>query len=385
MALKRYGNKVRLSFRFKIVTRRLSSFLESRNYNPWVKIAQIAPLYESVPPRCYGGTERVVSYLTEELVRKGHDVTLFASGDSMTSAHLVDCCSKAVRLDHNYAEDQKRILCMLDRVAEMAGRFDVLHFHIGHEHLPVARRLGVPYLATLHGRLDLPELIPVHQRFPEAPVISISNSQRGPLPWLNWQATIYHGLPPRLLSFKRGPGAYLAFLGRFSPEKRPDRAVRIAKSVGMKLKMAAKADAMDRGYVECVVKPLLRESHVEWLGEINEAQKSEFLGNARALLFPIDWPEPFGLAVIEAMACGTPVIAFRNGSTPELIEEGITGFLVDSEEDAVEAVRRAESLDRLRIRQVFEHRFTVSRMADDYLAIYQKLAATTAQRWMIST
>lgn len=338
-----------------------------------MRIAQVSPLYESVPPKYYGGTERVVSYLTEELVRQGHDVTLFASGDSLTKAHLVAPCRRSLRLDKHCIDQLAHHILMLEMVFKEPDRFDIIHFHIDYLHFPISRRYRTPHLTTLHGRLDIPDLVPLYQEFREVPVVSISNAQREPLYWLNWQGTVYHGLPEDLYTFREEPGKYLAFLGRISPEKRVDRAIEIAKRIGMPIKIAAKVDNVDKDYFEDVVEPLLRNPLVEYVGEIGEGEKDEFLGNAYALLFPIDWPEPFGLVMIEAMACGTPVIAYHRGSVPEVMEEGVTGFIVQGLEEAIEAVRRVSTLSRKRCREVFEKRFSASRMARDYLTIYQRL------------
>ena len=337
-------------------------------------IAQVAPLYESVPPKYYGGTERVVSYLTEELVRHGHDVTLFASGDSETNARLVAACPRSLRLDKHYQGQIAHHFVMLERVSQRAGEFDIIHFHVDYLHFPL-RRKAVTHATTLHGRLDIPDLVPLYQEFREMPVISISNGQREPLPWANWQATVYHGLPGDIYRFHPEPGSYLAFLGRISPEKRVDRAIEIAKQVGMPLKIAAKIDRVDQDYFESEIAPLLSNSLVEFVGEIDDDEKDEFLGNAYALLFPIDWPEPFGLVMIEAMACGTPIVAYRGGAVPELVEPGKTGFIVEGLEDAVEAVRRVAELSRKRCREVFEHRFTATRMAHDYVQQFERLIA----------
>lgn len=338
-----------------------------------MRIAQVSPLFESVPPKYYGGTERVVSYLTEELVRRGHDVTLFASGDSVTKARLIAPCRRSLRLDKHCVDQLAHHILMLEQVFKDTSRFDTIHFHIDYLHFPLSRRSATPHVTTLHGRLDIPDLVPLYQEFREVPVVSISNAQREPLPWLNWQGTVYHGLPEDLYTFREEPGKYLAFLGRISPEKRVDRAIEIAKRVGMEIKIAAKVDAVDREYFEDVVKPLLKDPLAEYVGEIGEGEKNEFLGNAYALLFPIDWPEPFGLVMIEAMACGTPIIAYRKGSVPEVMEEGTTGFIVHDLEDAVKAVEKVPTLSRKRCREVFEERFTASRMAKDYLSVYQRL------------
>jgi glycosyltransferase involved in cell wall biosynthesis len=338
-----------------------------------MRIAQVAPLYESVPPKYYGGTERVVSYLTEELVRQGHEVTLFASGDSETNAHLVPVCRQSLRLDKHCQNQMAHHFVMLERVFRRAADFDIIHFHVDYMHFPLSRRDPITQVTTLHGRLDIPDLVPLYQEFREMPVISISNGQRKPLAWANWQATVYHGLPVSKYRFRAEPGSYLAFLGRISPEKRVDRAVEIARQVGMPLKIAAKIDRVDKDYFDSMIAPLLRDSFVEFVGEIGEQEKDEFLGNAYALLFPIDWPEPFGLVMIEAMACGTPVIAYRGGAVPEIMEQGHTGFIVEGLEDAIESVQRVPQLSRKRCREVFEKRFTARRMADDYVQVFQRL------------
>jgi glycosyltransferase involved in cell wall biosynthesis len=322
----------------------------------------------------YVGTERVVSYLTEELVRQGHDVTLFASGDSVTRAKLIPFGPRALRLDPTCVDGLALHLVMLEEVFRQAPRFDVIHFHVDYLHYPLSRRIGVPHVTTLHGRLDLPELRRLYAEFDDVPVVSISDAQRRPLPGANWQATVYHGLPPDLHRCRDRPGDYLAFLGRVSPEKRVDRAVEIARRAGMRLKVAAKVDAADVAYFRREIEPLFRQPHVEFVGEIGEADKGAFVGGARAVLFPIDWPEPFGLVMIEAMACGTPVIAWPAGSVPEVIDEGLTGFVVDTIDAAVGAVRRAADLDRRRCRAVFEERFGAARMARDYVAVYRRLA-----------
>jgi glycosyltransferase involved in cell wall biosynthesis len=348
-----------------------------------MKIAQIAPLAEAVPPRLYGGTERIVSYLTEELVRQGHQVTLFASGDSRTTADLVPCCRTALRLDCSVRDALPHTLLMLEQVRRRAAEFDVLHFHVDLLHAPLFRDVADRTVTTLHGRLDIPELQPFYREFGEFPLVSISNDQRRPMPPVSWAGTVYHGLPTDLLRFSpAGAQGYLAFLGRISPEKRPDRAIEIACLAHQPLKMAAKVDNADREYFEHRIRPLLQQPLVDFVGEIDEKQKNTFLGGARALLFPIDWPEPFGLVMIEAMACGTPVIAFRNGSVPEIIEEGVTGFLVDSVEEAAAAVGRLQELDRATIRRRFEQRFSAERMAREYVEIYQRLvnAATPELR-----
>jgi glycosyltransferase involved in cell wall biosynthesis len=338
-----------------------------------MRIAQVAPLIESVPPKHYGGTERIVSYLTEELVRAGHEVTLFASGDSVTNARLVASCERSLRKNERCKDPVAREVFLVDHVIEHIDEFDLIHFHTGYLHFPVCRYLPAPHVTTLHGRLDIPDLVPVFDRFRSEPLISISNAQRQPLSWANWQATIYHGLPKDLFMFQPTQGKYLAFLGRISPEKRVDRAIEIAKRVSMPLKIAAKVDRVDRRYFKREIEPLLSQSHVEWVGEISDQQKGEFLGNAYALLFPIDWPEPFGLVMIEAMACGTPVIAYERGSVSEVMEDGITGFIVQDVDDAAKAVNRVRNLSRSRCRDVFERRFAASRMASDYIEVYKRL------------
>ncbi|MGK2286305.1 glycosyltransferase family 4 protein [Pedomonas sp. V897] len=344
-----------------------------------MKIAQIAPLVESVPPQLYGGTERVVSYLTEELVRQGHDVTLFASGDSVTSARLVPCVDRALRLNPAVQSQLPYHIAMMEEVRRRADEFDVLHFHTDLFHFPITGDYASRTVTTLHGRLDLPDLAPFYRTFPDAPLVSISDHQRRPMPPVNWVGTVYHGLPADLLPFNPKPEGYLAFLGRISPEKRPDRAIEIAARTGIPLKIAAKVDAADKAYWDDIIAPMVRVySNVEYIGEINEQQKADFLGNARALLFPIDWPEPFGLVMIEAMSCGTPVIAFRCGSVPEVIEHGVSGWIVDSVDEAVEAVGKIDQLDRAAVRAAFEERFTVERMARDYLEIYRNLAGVRA-------
>ena len=346
-----------------------------------MRIAQVAPLIESVPPKHYGGTERIVSYLTEELVRAGHDVTLFGSGDSVTSARLIAPTRRSLRKNERCKDPMAREVILIDHVVEHAREFDVIHFHTGYLHFAVSGHLPVPHVTTLHGRLDMPDLVRVFDRFRDVPVISISNAQREPIPWANWQAIIYHGLPNDLFRFYPGRGDYLAFLGRISPEKGADRAIEIAKRVDMPLKIAAKVNRADRRYFKRVVEPLLNDPHVEWVGEISDQKKNEFLGNAYALLFPIDWPEPFGLVMIEAMACGTPVIAYESGSVPEVMEDGITGFIVREPDKAAEAIGRVTNLSRARCREVFETRFTATRMADDYVEVYEQMVRRTAEEY----
>jgi glycosyltransferase involved in cell wall biosynthesis len=346
-----------------------------------MKIAQIAPLAESVPPKLYGGTERIVSYLTEELVAQGHEVTLFASGDSVTSAKLVPCSDVALRLNPAVKDPLPHQVVMLEEIRRRASEFDVLHFHIDLLHFPLIREFADRTVTTLHGRLDLPDLHTFYQAFPDIPLVSISNDQRRPMPPVNWVGTVYHGLARDVLPFTATPkGNYLAFLGRISPEKRPDRAIEIAAKVGMPLKIAAKIDDADKAYWETVIEPMVKSHpNVEFIGEINEHQKATFLGNAGALLFPIDWPEPFGLVMIEAMACGTPVIAFRCGSVPEVIDDGVSGILVDSVTEAAENVEWALRMDRRKVRGTFEERFAAKRMARDYLDIYRKRPGVRAK------
>jgi glycosyltransferase involved in cell wall biosynthesis len=338
-----------------------------------MRIAQVAPLYESVPPHGYGGTERVVSYLTEELVRLGHEVTLFASGDSQTSADLIAPCRRALRLDGACRDPLASHFVMLEQVMRQAPRFDLIHFHIDYLHYPLSSRQRYRHLTTLHGRLDLPELAPLYREYPDIPVVSISTAQRAPLPCLNWQGTVHHGLPTDLLSYRGQHGDYLAFLGRICPEKRPDRAIEIARRAGMKLRIAAKVDRADLKYFHQEIEPLLKSPGVEFVGELGGPDRTAFLANAYAVLFPVDWPEPFGLVMIEAMACGTPVIAWRCGSVPEVMEDGVTGFVVDTLDEAVEAVGQVGALARANGRRAFEERFTAQRMTQDYLAIYRQL------------
>lgn len=339
-----------------------------------MRIAQVAPLQERVPPRTYGGTERVVSYLTEELVRQGHEVTLFASGDSVTRAHLVSACRQSLRLNPDCVDPLIYHVLMLEQMARHADEFDIIHFHIDYLHFPWSRRHQTPHVTTLHGRLDIPDLVPLYREFSEMPVVSISTAQRQPLPSLNWQRTVYHGLPEDLYTFREQPGQYLAFIGRISPEKGVDDAIEIARLAGRELKIAAKVDHVDREYFATCIKPLLSEPHVEFIGEVGEAEKDELLGNALALVAPVNWPEPFGLVIIEALACGTPVIAYRRGSIPELIQDAVTGFTVRNTNEAAKAVEKVSDLSRKLCRQVFEERFSVSRMAHEYLSLYGKLS-----------
>ncbi|MGO8781284.1 MAG: glycosyltransferase family 4 protein [Rhodomicrobium sp.] len=345
-----------------------------------MKIAQIAPLAESCPPRLYGGTERIVSYLTEELVTQGHEVTLFATGDSQTGAELVPCAEMALRLNPAVKDAIPYHMIMLDRVRRRAAEFDVLHFHIDLLQFPLIHEFAGKTVTTLHGRLDLPDLQPFYAAFPKTPLASISYSQRAPMPpAVNWAGNVYHGLPPGLLPYSaHAKGGYLAFLGRISPEKRPDRAIEIAVRTGLPLKIAAKIDNFDRAYWTGIVRPMIDgNQNVEFVGEIDDYQKTRFLGDALALLFPIDWPEPFGLVMIEAMACGTPVVAYPSGSVSEVIDEGETGFVVKDIGEAAEAVWRAARLDRAKVRAGFERRFTVERMAQSYLEIYNSLPGVT--------
>ena len=337
-----------------------------------MKIAQIAPLMESVPPRLYGGSERIVSYLTDELVRLGHDVTLFASGDSVSSAHLVPCVPIALRLDANVLDPIPYYMLMLDRVREYAEDFDILHFHIDQFHFPLFRPIAQRTVTTLHGRQDLHDLKPLYVGFSDMPLVSISNAQRKPIPNANFVGTVYHGIPSHRPTYQPA-GDYLAFLGRISPEKRPDRAIRIARSLDIPLRIAAKVDKVDEVYFREKIEPLLDQPGVKFIGEIDERAKSEFLGNARALLFPVDWPEPFGLSMIEAMACGTPVLAFRCGSVPEIVDPGVTGLIVDSTDEAISMLPQVLALDRRTVRQRFDQRFSVARMAKDYLHVYRSL------------
>ena len=338
-----------------------------------MKIAQVAPLHESVPPKLYGGTERIVYYLTEALIDAGHEVTLFASGDSNTRARLEAIVPKALRLDERIMDPLAPHLLMFDRIAEMAARFDVIHFHTDYLHFPIFRRCLVPSLSTFHGRLDMQELQPIFKAFDEFPVVSISDFQRRPIKEANWIGTVYHGLPEDLYTFQPIPDNYVAFLGRISPEKRPDRAIEIAVKTGIPLKIAAKVDRVDRDYFREKICPLLDHPLVEFLGEISEPEKDELLGHARALLFPIDWPEPFGLVMIESLACGTPVIAFNNGSVPEVLRHGETGFIVDTMDQALAAVQEIDRIDRFRCRREFEDRFTARLMAKNYLDLYTRL------------
>jgi len=345
-----------------------------------MRIAQVAPLFERVPPSAYGGTERVVSYLTEELTRLGHEVTLFASGDSHTSAALAPMRARSIRTDPECQDPLACHVLMIEEVARAAHEFDIVHFHTGFLHFPIARRLDAAHVTTLHGRLDLPDLPPLFEEFLDMPLVSISTAQRRPLARASWERTIHHGLPPALLPFSAESRGYLVFIGRISPEKRPDRAIEIARQAGLPLKIAAKIDAADRRYFHETIEPMLSTPGVEFIGEVGDAQKAELLGGAQALLFPIDWPEPFGMVIIEAMACGTPVIAWNRGSVPELIEHGRSGFIVETIKDAVMAVLEAARLDRAACRAAFDARFTADRMACEYVSIYEKLLERSFSR-----
>ncbi|MEX2393223.1 MAG: glycosyltransferase family 4 protein, partial [Actinomycetota bacterium] len=335
-----------------------------------MRIAQVAPLYESVPPKYYGGTERVVSYLTDELVAQGHDVTLFASGDSETKARLVPIAHRALRLDKHCVDELSHHVLLLQKVIDMQDSFDIIHFHLGYLHFPIARQLRTPHVSTQHGRLDVGDLMGLYDAFRELPNVSISDDQRRPMPWMNWVSTVYHGLPQDSYTFYESPGEYFAFLGRISPEKRVDRAIEIAKRTGVPLKIAAKVDKGHLDYFDTTIHPLLDHPLIEFVGEIGEGEKSEFLGHAGALLFPIDWPEPFGLVMIESLACGTPVIAYRRGSVPEVLTHGVDGFIVNTIEDAVESAM-STTIDRQRCRRTFEERFSAPRMAESYVETYQ--------------
>lgn len=340
-----------------------------------MRIAQVSPLWESVPPKLYGGTERVVSFITDELIRLGHDVTLFASGDSVSTARLEAICPQALRLITGTFYRDAPMTLLLERAFGDSGEFDLIHSHLDFLGFPAARRCPAPVLTTLHGRLDLPELEPVFREFADTPLVSISDAQRHPLPWANWQGTVHHGLPRDLYSFHSRQGKYLAFLGRIAPEKCPDRAIAIAKRTGIPLRIAAKVDPADREYFRECIEPLLDHPLIEYLGEITDAEKNDFLGEAYALLAPFDWPEPFGLVFIEALACGTPVLAYRRGSVPEIIDDGVTGYTCEDLDDLTAAVERVPILDRRHCRQAFEARFTVERMVQNYLDIYDQIVS----------
>lgn len=348
-----------------------------------MKIAQIPPLYESVPPKMYGGTERVVSYLTEELVKQGHDVTLFGTKDAVTKAELFPICDQAIRLNKTVQDPLAYHIMQMMAVTEHADEFDILHFHNDYIHYPFSVNAGYTHLTTLHGRLDLPELKMIYKKFNTLPLVSISNDQRRPQPNVNWAATVYHGLPLDLYKKGHGDGGYLAFIGRISPEKRPDRAIEIAKRTGIKLKIAAKIDKADQAYYDQIIKPMMDHPLIEFIGEIGEAEKGEFLGNAIALLFPIDWPEPFGMVMIEAMANGTPVVAFDCGSVSEVLDNNITGFIVNDMDQAVAAVNNIKNIDRNTCRQVFEEKYSATVMARNYLAVYEKLIKQSRTYYVI--
>jgi glycosyltransferase involved in cell wall biosynthesis len=350
-----------------------------------LRIAQISPLTEAVPPKLYGGTERVISWLTEELVGLGHEVTLFASGDSVTSAQLEPMWPTALRLDGSVRDPNALHMSMIEQVCRRAKEFDLLHFHLDYYPFSVMSRQSTPFLTTLHGRLDLPEHQPVFSTFSTIPVVSISNAQRRPAPNAHWIGTVNHGMPVDLLRPVPADPSYLAFLGRISPEKRVDRAIHIAERCGLPLKIAAKVDVVDHDYFEEMIRPLLAKPHVQFLGEISDAQKSDFLSRAVALIVPIDWPEPFGLVMIEALACGTPVIAFNRGAAPELIEDGVTGFVVEDETSAVGALRHVSRLSRTVVRQRFEERFAARRMAKEYLELYRDLLGGASRRPRIAS
>ena len=338
-----------------------------------MRIAQLAPLAESVPPKLYGGTERVVSWLTDELVALGHDVTLFASGDSVSTGHLVPVIPRAVRLSRPRADPMAAFAAQLDAIAEAGPSFDIVHCHTDWLHLPLLGRLGIPHVTTFHNRLDTPDIPAVMARFPDAPLVSISDDHRKPLPSANWLGTVYHGMPANSLDPSFEPGTYLAFLGRLTKDKGPETAIRLAKAAGLPLRMAAKIPRSETRYYRERLQPIIDGEQIKLIGEVNDSGKSELLRGAAALLFPIDWPEPFGLVMIEAMACGTPVIAYRRGSVPEVIDEGVSGFVVDNEDEALAAIRRVGELDRHTVRATFERRFTARRMATDYLRIYEKV------------
>ncbi|MBV8909264.1 MAG: glycosyltransferase family 4 protein [Gammaproteobacteria bacterium] len=345
-----------------------------------MRIAQVAPLYESVPPKLYGGTERVVSYLTEECVRQGHEVTLFASGDSHTRARLRPVCAGALRFASAKLRDPlAQHMRMIEMVARERRAFDVVHFHIDYLHFPVTRRDRIPALTTLHNRQDIPDLHRLYREYRDMKLVSISDAQREPMPWANWLGTVYHGLPEDLYEARTKPGTYLAFLGRISPEKRVDRAIEIAKRAGIPLKIAAKVDEADKGYFDSRICKLLSHPLIEFVGEISERQKCGFLADASAMLFPVDWPEPFGLVMAESLACGTPIVAYRAGSVPEVIDDGKTGYIVENLDQAVDAVRRIGELDREACRRAFEERFSARRMCHDYLALYRSLCNRTRE------
>lgn len=344
-----------------------------------MRIAQVAPLYESVPPKLYGGTERIVSYLTEELVRQGHEVTLFASGDSMTGATLAPMCDESLRMHPESIDALAHHVLMLQRVIDSKSQFDIVHFHIDYLHFPLSRAEKLVNLTTLHGRLDIPDLVPIYREFSDMPVVSISDAQREPLPWINWQGTVHHGMPEDRLRPGKGDGGYLAFLGRVSPEKGLDQAIEIARKVGMPLKIAAKVDKVDQEYFDSVIKAELEDHLIEFVGEIGYPDKGEFLGRAAALVFPINWPEPFGMVMMEAMACGTPIVAYMRGSVPEIVEDGVNGFIVSDAEGAAKAVRNLSQIDRKACRRRFEERFTARRMCQQYVELYERLVQAQSE------
>ncbi|MCA1838289.1 MAG: glycosyltransferase family 4 protein [Actinobacteria bacterium] len=350
-----------------------------------MRIAQVAPLWESVPPKLYGGTERIVSYVTEELVRLGHDVTLFASGDSVTQARLDAACPQALRLNTGIFNRDAPLVSLMEQAFFSNTDFDLVHSHLDILGFPLGRRCAAPVISTMHGRLDLPELVPVFAEYGEMPLVSISDAQRRPLPDANWRATVYHGLPHDLYRAHAQPGKYLAFLGRIAAEKRPDHAIALAKRVGLPLRIAAKVDPADQAYFEREIAPLLDHPLIEFIGEITDAQKNEFLGNALALVCPYDWPEPFGLVLIEAMACGTPVLAYRRGSIPEVIDHGLTGFICESVEEMASALEHVPQLSRARCREQFEKRFTVERMVQDYLRVYETMVSDVGKLALVET
>jgi glycosyltransferase involved in cell wall biosynthesis len=350
-----------------------------------MRIAQISPLFEAVPPKLYGGTERVVYSLTEELVAMGHDVTLFASGDSTTSATLAPMRETALRLDPTVKDWVATYYRMVELIYRRKDEFDVLHFHIDYFPLQLFSRQNVPFLTTIHGRLDIREFVETYSTFKDCPFVSISNSQRRPIPHLNWVQTVLHGMPANLLTPQPVKQEYAAFLGRISPEKGVDRAIKIAGKAGIKLKIAAKVDNADKEYYDTLIKPLIvGNPDVEFIGEINDAQKPEFLSGAHALLFPIDWPEPFGLVMIESMACGTPVIAFNCGSVPEVMDDGVTGFIVNNIDEAVRAVGKLHTINRRAVRATFDRRWTSRRMAEDYVSVYEELAQPTRRLHVVN-
>jgi glycosyltransferase involved in cell wall biosynthesis len=344
-----------------------------------MRIAQVSPLWESVPPKLYGGTERIVSYLTEELVRLGHEVTLFASGDSVTTAYLEPICARALRWNTGIFNRDAPLTMLMEQAWGKPGEFDIVHSHLDFLGFPLARRNSTPTVTTFHGRLDLPELQPVFRKYAEMPVVSISDAQRKPVSWANWHATVYHGLPRDLYVLDTNHKGYLAFLGRIAPEKRPDHAIELAKRVGIPLRIAAKVDPLDQEYFHTEIEPLLSDPLIEYVGEITDTEKKEFLGHAMALVCPYDWPEPFGLVLIEALACGTPVLAYRRGSIPEIIEDSLTGFVCEGLDGMTAAVRHIGAIDRRRCRLAFEQRFTVERMAQEYLRVYEQMIGNNCE------